>query len=85
MVRIVLKHGYILHIYPTSMKDEKNNLKKGMDTQLRVVKVAQLTRCLGVSCAKQEVKLITYGKNSQLTNVHANMLFFVQQKQKIKK
>ena len=56
-----------------------------MDTQLRVVKVAQLTRCLGVSCAKQEVKLITYGKNSQLTNVHANMLFFVQQKQKIKK
>ena len=24
MVGIVLKHGYILHIYPTSMKDEKN-------------------------------------------------------------
>ena len=25
MVGIVLKHGYILHIYPTSMKDKKNN------------------------------------------------------------
>ena len=25
MVGIVFKHGYILHIYPTSMKDEKNN------------------------------------------------------------
>ena len=47
MVGIVLKHGYILHIYPTSMKDEKNNLKKIMDAQLRMVKVAQLTRCMG--------------------------------------
>ena len=25
MVGIVLKHDYILHIYPTSMKDEKND------------------------------------------------------------
>ena len=25
MVGIVLKHDYILHIYPPSMKDEKNN------------------------------------------------------------
>ena len=47
MVGIVLKHDYILHIYPTSMKDEKNNEKKVMDAQLRVVKVAQLTRCMG--------------------------------------
>ena len=32
----------------------------------------------GVRCAKQGGRLITYGKNSQLTHVHANMLFFVQ-------
>ena len=36
----------------------------------------------GVSCATQGGKLITYGKNSQLTNVHANMLFYVQKMQK---
>ena len=29
------------------MKDEKINNNKIMDTQLRVVKVAQLTRCMG--------------------------------------
>ena len=53
-----------------------------MDTQLRVVKVGQLTRCMGVSCATQGGGLITYGKNSQLTNVHANMLFYIQKMQK---
>ena len=49
MVGIVLKHGYKLgpYIYPTPMKDEKNNEKKVMDAQLRVVKVAQLTLCMG--------------------------------------
>ena len=36
----------------------------------------------GVSCAKQWGKLISYGKKSQLTNVHANMLFLVQKMQK---
>ena len=56
-----------------------------MDAQLRVMKVAQLTRCMGVSCAKQGGKLITYGKNSQLTNVHAKMLFFCPENAKIKK
>ena len=35
----------------------------------------------GVSCATQGGKLITYSKNSQLTNVHANMLFYVQKRQ----
>ena len=45
MVGIVLKHGSILHTYPTLMKDEKNNLKKVMDAQLKVVKVAKSTRC----------------------------------------
>ena len=79
MVGIVLIDGYILHIYPTPMKDEKNNV---MDTQLNVVKVAQHDPLYGVSCAKQGGRLITYGKNSQLTNVHANMLFVVQNMQK---
>ena len=58
---------------------KKTIKKKVMDTQLRVVKVAQL------SCATQGGKLITYGKNSQLTNVHAKMFFFCPENAKITK
>ena len=82
MVGIVLKHGYILHIYPTSMKDEKNILKKSYGYTTESGESGSTNPLYGVSCATQGGKLITYGKNSQLTNVHANMLFYVQKMQK---
>ena len=82
MVGIVLKHGYILHIYLTSMKDEKNNLKKSYGCTTESGESGSTNPLYGVSCAKQGGKLITYGKNSQLTNVHAKMLFFVRKMQK---
>ena len=78
MVGIVFKHGYILHIYPLSMKDEKNNFKKSYRYTTESGESGSTDPLYGVSCAKQWDKLITYGKNSQLTNVHANKLFFVQ-------
>ena len=64
------------------MKDEKNILLfYGYTTESG--ESGGLTNPLyGVSCATQGGKLITYGKNSQLTNVHANMLFHVQKMQK---
>ena len=82
MVGIVLKHGYTLHIYPTSMKDENNNFKKSYGYTTERGENGSINPLYGVSCAKQGGKLITYGKISQLTNVHENMLFFVQKMQK---
>ena len=73
--RIVLNHSYILHIYPTSTKDEKNNLKKCYGYTTESGESGSTDLLYGVSCAKQVGRLITYGKKSQLTNVHANMLF----------
>ena len=57
------------------MKDEKNNLKKSYGCTTESGESGSTNPLYGVSCAKQGGKLITYGKNSQLTNVHAKMLF----------
>ena len=59
------------------MKDEKNNFKKSYGYTTESGESGSINPLYGVSCAKQGDRLITYGKKSQLTNVHANMLFFV--------
>ena len=64
------------------MKDEKNDLKKRYGCTTESGESGSTNPLYGVSCAKQRGKLITYGKNLQLTNVHAKMLFFVQKMQK---
>ena len=71
-----------ISIYPTSMQDEKNNLKKSYGCRTESGESGSTNPLYGVSCAKQGGKLITHGKNSQLTNVHVKMLFFVQKMQK---
>ena len=53
MVGIVLKHGYILHIYPTSMEDEKNNLKKSYGCTTESGESGSASPLYGVSCARQ--------------------------------
>ena len=55
------------------MKDEKNNLKKSYGCTTESGESGSNNPLYGVSCAKQGGKLITYGKNSQLTNVHPNV------------
>ena len=67
------------------MKDEKNDLKKSYGCTTECGESGSTNPLYGVSCAKQGGKLITYGKNLLLTNVHAKMLFFVQKMQKIEK
>ena len=50
------------------MKDEKNNLKKSYEYTTENGESGSINPLYGVSCAKQEGGLITYGENSQLTN-----------------
>ena len=64
------------------MKDEKNNLKKSYGYKTESGESGSIIPLYWMSCAKQEGRLITVSKNSLLTNVHANMLFFVQKMQK---
>ena len=87
MVGIVLKHvyGYILHIYPTSMKDEKNNLKKSCGCTTESGESGSINPLHRVSCAKQGGRLITYGKNSQLTKCTCQNVIFCPENAKIKK
>ena len=75
MVGIVLKQGYILQ----KLKEQKTN-SYGWTTESG--ESGSINPLYWVSCAKQGGRLITYGKKAQLTNVHANMLFFVQKRQK---
>ena len=64
------------------MKDKKNNWKKSYGCTTESRESGSINPLYGVSCAKQGGRLITYGKNSQLTNLHAKMLLFVQKMQK---
>ena len=66
------------------MRDEKNNLKKSYGYTTESGESGSTNPLYGVGCATQGGKLITYGKNSQLTNVHAKM-FFLSRKCKKKK
>ena len=85
MVGIVLKHGYILHIYPTSMKDEKNNLKKSYGCTTESGESGSINPLYGVSCAKQGGKympkcyfLSRKCKNKRInTSVHHMRVKFV--------
>ena len=70
----------IVYIYPTSLKNEKKKKNYGYTTESG--ESGSINLLYGVSCAKQGGRLITYGKNSLLTNVHGNMLFFVLKMQK---
>ena len=54
-----------------------------MDTQLRVVKVAQLTHHMGWVVPRKGLGWFTYGKNWQMYSpTYTNMLSYVQKMQK---
>ena len=58
------------------MKDEKNIFLKSYGYTTESGESGSINPLYGVSCATQGGKLITYVKKLQLTNVHANMLFY---------
>ena len=63
---------------------KKNNLKKSYGCTTESGESGSINPLYGVSCAKQRGELITYGENSQLTNVHAKIYFFCPENAKIK-
>ena len=73
----------IYYIYISNINERwKEQLKKSFGCTTESGESDSINPLYGVSCAEQGGRLITYGKNSQLTNVHAKMLFFVQKMQK---
>ena len=79
MVGIVLKQGYITYL---SNINEQLNKKYGYTTDSAWS--GSTNPSYGVDCATQGGRLINYSKNSQLTNVHADMGFFFLRKCKNK-
>ena len=89
MVGIVLKHGYILHIYPTSRYPTSNiNMKRtfflsyGYTTESG--ESGSTNPLYGVSCATQRGKLITYGKKSQIDKCTCQHVILCPENAKIK-
>ena len=78
MVGIVLRHGYILHIYPTSMKDKKKQLKKNYGCTTESGESGSINLLYGVSCAKQ-------GGRFTIDKCTCQNVFFCPENAKIKK